>query len=859
MKKIWKRLAALTLTAGLVLGSRTYTWAYEYSGNEKLYLQGVEETAKSEKNSYYLTDIDGDQAMELLLAEEKTKGDALSVYLFDEAEKTTKKVLDVKKVVAAYRDQDGKKLILECKGKPQNSFREFTVEEGQVKKGDFYSSSKKKGGTYYCNKKRIKKKVYKDYVAGIKANAEELVFFKNNVWVDSDVIGAAQAAGETSLRDDFHLASNYEYLTKEHIQSDYEMDYFQTELSDKLETDLEAMFTDEEAYPSEKSEGLKICRDYYAFATDWDKRDQYGVEPLKPIVEGIEAAGTIDSLSALLTDPLKSPFSNLISFRVSNTEKHNLTWQGCIRPDSFSFDLELYINSPDSAAMVMEEDRKEFTERVLYLLDRLGYSREKGEEILENCYSLENEIVKALPPYSEERENELDETILDFPELTAQYKRFPLKELLQGFGAYREGSGDIKSFCPEYLAKLDELYTAENLDRFRDYLIAHTVYNAAGFLDLDSAARAAGLTYEGEAEPASREELIEDLNSVYETESRDTGTGGQKLRDNAIFSVAVENAYLDFFVNEEDKKAITAMMEEFRDTFRTMLMEEEWMSRAGREAAVEKLDAMVFQVLSPNEPIDPGYLAVPEDGSFFDGMVRFNASKAAHIASFAGQAVDRNRWSFDLEPLFGPTFVNCSHEASINQVRIYPAFIGDRTFSLSMPKEEQLGRIGTIIGHEITHGFDPNGSRYDKNGTLVGTDEAPWGWFPKEDYDNYRERVDKLEAFYDAQPVLPDIRMVGNTKSGEAAADMGGMAICLKLAEKDPDFDYEAYFRAWADLWRKQGSFSTISGQVAGDPHPPTFLRTNITVQQFDEFYETFGVKEGDKMYLAPEDRVKIW
>ena len=175
-----------------------------------------------------------------------------------------------------------------------------------------------------------------------------------------------------------------------------------------------------------------------------------------------------------------------------------------------------------------------------------------------------------------------------------------------------------------------------------------------------------------------------------------------------------------------------------------------------------------------------------------------------------------------------------------------------------MPKEEKLGKLGEIIGRELTHGFDPLGIRYDKNGNLVATDDDPSGWLPEEDFAAFQVRAKKVADYFDRIRPFPYDACDGASVQGEAIADIGGLAIVLKIAEGIPGFDYDAYFRSHSQLWRMQTTLGKERGEIHNE-HPLRYLRINTVVQQFDEFYETYGIAEGDGMYLAPEDRISVW
>ena len=168
-----------------------------------------------------------------------------------------------------------------------------------------------------------------------------------------------------------------------------------------------------------------------------------------------------------------------------------------------------------------------------------------------------------------------------------------------------------------------------------------------------------------------------------------------------------------------------------------------------------------------------------------------------------------------------------------------------------MSDEEVLARLGTAIGHEISHAFDRTGAKFDKDGNMKN-------WWTQEDKEEFKKRNAKLAAYYDSIHPWEGQDLEGGGKTGEACADMAGMKVCLKIAGEKENFDYDKFYRAYANLWMMKANLLTAQALVE-DVHPMNYLRINCTLQQFDEFLDQYGITEGDNMYLAPEDRVNIW
>jgi putative endopeptidase len=170
-----------------------------------------------------------------------------------------------------------------------------------------------------------------------------------------------------------------------------------------------------------------------------------------------------------------------------------------------------------------------------------------------------------------------------------------------------------------------------------------------------------------------------------------------------------------------------------------------------------------------------------------------------------------------------------------------------------MSIEEKYGALGSIIGHEISHAFDTSGARFDADGNFRN-------WWTEDDINAFLDRADKLAAYYDSVVAFDDgTPYRGQMVQAEAIADMAGFKCMLKMAEKIDDFDYDRFFRAYAHLWAEVETDNSVKELAITGSHPLNYLRVNVTVQQFDEFYETYDIEEGDGMYIAKEDRISVW
>ena len=169
-----------------------------------------------------------------------------------------------------------------------------------------------------------------------------------------------------------------------------------------------------------------------------------------------------------------------------------------------------------------------------------------------------------------------------------------------------------------------------------------------------------------------------------------------------------------------------------------------------------------------------------------------------------------------------------------------------------MTHEELFANVGDTVAHEISHAFDTTGAQFDEKGNLRN-------WWTEEDQKAFAQRADKLAAYYDKIEPFQDVNCVGSQIEGEAIADLVAMKILLRIAAKEAGFDYDKFFRTFSETWKTITTIQTEYYTLSQDTHPLAYLRVNAVVQQFDEFYDTYGIKKGDGMYLAPDQRLVVW
>ncbi|MDO4530432.1 MAG: M13 family metallopeptidase [Bacillota bacterium] len=681
---------------------------------------------------------------------------------------------------------------------------------------------------------------------------------ENSKWINSDIEGSIDENTPLDLKDDFHTAVNREWmLENEATKDNAQIDGF-VDSEDILYDRKKAIILGEEA-PMENpivsqeqyDHNYELIRNFAELAGDWEERDALGIEPIRPYVEAIQNIRTLDDMTAFLTDADGMNYTDLslISYNVMRTKSDPDTYTLGILPisDSVLSDLEQYNELKVTGLIYKTKTETE----VKYLLGRLGYSEGEIDKILKNCYRFESRICDAWSRCKVDLEQEDEVYLYTMEELNAAVKRYPIEAELTA-----RGVGDAEHFyiyVPDYLKELDKLYQASYLEEMKACWLVKTVEGMLPYLDREAYDKseevallldAAGAA-EKEDEPTGQNPDIGE-----EEENPDEalllGTVGQHLAG------PLDQIYIAQHCTEQEKEDVLAIANAALDYYSEMLMKAEWLTEDARKAAVEKLDYMKVNAVYPNEFVDYTGLSFGGYGEtdLVDAVKSIQKFRTARVFDQVGEPASRDFWDLDK---IQTSVCNAYYMPSENSVNVLHGMLLGGFYEEDMTQEEKLGKIGAIIGHEITHAFDNNGYLFDKDGQQKK-------WWEAKDLEAFEIRAYRLSQYYSAIIPYPGAVLYdGQYVSGEAIADMGGMKCMLGIAEQIPDFDYERFFIAYAENWRTQRTFSVEKSYASGDEHPLAFLRTNVTLQQFDEFNETFDIQPGDGMYLAPEDRISVW
>jgi endothelin-converting enzyme len=313
--------------------------------------------------------------------------------------------------------------------------------------------------------------------------------------------------------------------------------------------------------------------------------------------------------------------------------------------------------------------------------------------------------------------------------------------------------------------------------------------------------------------------------------------------------------YVQRHFKPDAKRRMDELVANLLAAFKLSIDELEWMSPATKLEAQKKLASFTVKIGYPDKWKDYSGLSVAAD-DLVGNLLRSAAVEHARFIGKLGKPIDRTEW------LMTPQTVNAYYNPSMNEIVFPAAILQPPFFNVAADDAINYGAIGAVIGHEISHGFDDQGRKYDGVGNLRD-------WWTNDDAERFKQRAGKLVAQYAAYSPLEGLKVNGELTLGENIGDLSGLAVAFKAFELsrqgkpaeviDGFTEEQRFFLGWSQIWRRKYRDEEMRSRLLTDPHSPSEYRCNGIVTNVDEFYRAFDVKPGDRLYRSPEERVKIW
>ncbi|KIA83005.1 endothelin-converting protein [Kaistella solincola] len=596
-------------------------------------------------------------------------------------------------------------------------------------------------------------------------------------------------------------------------------------------TILNSLLKDE--YPA-GSEGKKI-QDLYGTYMDMDKRNADGIAPIKMDLAKIDGIKTVADLQKYLIEATKNgenPFYSWGVFSDLKNSKMNAVYLG---EGSLGLGRDYYqkVNPKNTETLA------EYQKYVATMLNALGY--ENPAVTAENIVNFEKSMAQTYLTNEQIRDATLQYNPRTMTELSKMVKNVNLPKYLDAAGVDTDRViiGELK-----YYQNLDKFLNAKNLPVIKDYMKFHLLSGSASYLS------------------ENLDNMKFNFYGKYlrgQDEQRAQNKRGFELIDGSL-GEAFGKLYVEKYFPAEAKTQMVDLIGYLKKSFASHITNLDWMSPVTKEKALNKLNKFTVKVAYPDTWKDYSKLtvnSVKDGGTLYRNLQNISAWQYDRNLDKVGKPVDRTEWGMT------PQTVNAYYNPVNNEIVFPAAILQPPFFNPKADAAVNFGGIGAVIGHEITHGFDDSGSQFDADGNLVD-------WWTPADKANFQKATKALAAQYDKFEPVKGTFVNGTFTNGENIADLGGVNIAydaLQMYLKDhgnPGLisgytQDQRFFMSWATVWRTLQKEAALINQIKTNEHSPGLYRAFGPLVNTDAFYKAFNVKEGDKLYRKPEDRVKIW
>lgn len=632
------------------------------------------------------------------------------------------------------------------------------------------------------------------------------------------VVSRLHARFGTSLKDDFYHTVNKELFDRLEIPEGELFAGGSSQVAAATDRQLHELILEltesGKTYPRGSSE--QKIRDLYLSVLDTRQRNREGMKPLEPYLSAVDKAQDYSQLYAsiaMAVNELGNSGNGLFPMvAVADTEDSSryimqlLTMPVSLAPEDYE--------NEDSEVL------KEYRESIIRWLTAAGDSREEAGELADSIICMEREL--AGQATSPKELGDLQRTSRRYtPELLDQMMpQAKPSELFTAIGLKPDTVMQV--FDDKQFEAFAGRFTTENLELFKAY---QKMALLTGFGDYLSEDLASEFGYGQAADSRAANDAV-----------------------SMFLSDELGELYVKRYFSPDSKIAIEEMADRMTDVFKDRLSRLDWMEESTKQEALRKLDSITFLIGYPDEwqKTDADIRSTSDGGSYFYNAAAVSSRQWKQMVGKLEKPVSPRRF-----PLAAYT-VNAAASRNTNTI-IFPAGILQPPFyDPDAAFEENLGAIGTTIAHEITHMFDDGGSQYDADGNIRN-------WWSGHDYTYFQELCRKTEAFYDGLEALPGVSVSGKDTLSENIADISGVACSLEMLSKMENPDYDAFFRSYAGQWARLGSYEDLAEMASSDFHAPNRIRCNRVLSNFQEFMDTYDITPGDGMFVAPDDRIKVW
>lgn len=609
-------------------------------------------------------------------------------------------------------------------------------------------------------------------------------------------------------------------------------------LQENVNKQINTILTDLSKKKYQAGTNERKLSDFYKMAMDSARRNQEGIAPVKPMLDEMEAAKTLEALRQVQLKYGKMGFGVPFGSYFGADDKNVTMNIFSVGQGGLTLGQKDWYVNPDKAT---SDIREAFKKHIVRMFELFGFNHADAQRKMQSVFRFETELALVSKSNVELRDPQANYNKMTLAQFEETYPNIPLKAYTQAEGIDTKYIQELIVGQPAFFAGLDKLLPLLTADDLRAIMEWDLIQGSASYLS--DAVREANFNFFGKTMSGRKED--------YPLWKRATN------QVQGAMGEALGKMYCERYFPAQSKKMMEELVHNLQVSLSQRIDAQTWMSDSTKANAHKKLDRFYVKIGYPNRWTDYSKLTIDPSKSFYENVMaaRFFAHDK-HIAEKAGKPVDREEWHMT------PQTVNAYYNPTTNEI-CFPAGILQRPFfDAKADAAFNYGAIGVVIGHEMTHGFDDQGRQYDADGNLHD-------WWTAHDAKGFEERANLYTEFFNAIEVLPGLHCNGKFTLGENLADHGGLMVSFNafknatakkpLKSKDGFTPAQRFFLAYAGVWGQNITEQEIRNRVKRDPHSLGEWRVNGALPHIDAWYEAFGVKKGDKMFIPESERLQLW
>ena len=557
-----------------------------------------------------------------------------------------------------------------------------------------------------------------------------------------------------------------------------------------------------------------------------------------PLIKRLEAAKTNQQLLAIQLE--QAPYGEEEFFNAGFGADDKNATQNILNVYQGGLSLgqkEYYLDNDKATADIREAYKK----HIVKMFQLFGFSKSAATAKMKNIMKVETALAKVSKSRTELRDPEANYNKMTLAEFVKRYPNLPLEKVMNARGIESKYFQEMVVGQPAFLDGANQLVGSMKPSEYRDVMEWGIITESANYLC--DATIAESFDFEGRVLSGRKENHPLWKRSTSQVER--------------VMGEALGKIYAEKYFPESSKQRMTTLVKNLQIALGERIAAQDWMSDSTKVNALLKLNTFYVKIGYPDKWTDISDLKIDPKKSYYENMLecsRFWTKWA--IDHRVGKPVDRDEWHMT------PQTVNAYYNPTTNEICFPAGILQYPFFDPSADDAFNYGAIGVVIGHEMTHGFDDQGRRFDKDGNMKD-------WWKESDGNNFTERTGRYADFFSAISVLPDLKANGQLTLGENLADHGGLQVAYTAYKNATKYQPlgvidgltadQRFFHAYAGVWAGNITEAEIRKRTKSDPHSLGRWRVNGALPHVDAWYEAFGIKEGDKMFIPKSERLQLW